>query len=115
MRVSKLKISVKIITATLLCLSGPGYAGPGWTDFSTVEELVPTSRHYYEVRLAVSENPSNCSNERWFYQNYKSPGSDMMYYTLLEGIKSGIKVRVYVTGSCNINSYSEFSSLSIVR
>ena len=89
-------------------------ASAGWTDFVTVAELVPTSRHYYEVRLPVRKNPSGCEDKIWFYQNYGSLGSDKMFNTLLEGIKSGIRLRVYVTGVCNINGYSEFSSVSII-
>lgn len=86
----------------------------GWTDFVSVAELVPTSRHYYEVRLPVMSNPSECKARTWFYQDYDSNGADMMYKTLLEGVKSEIRVRVYVTGRCNINGYAEISSVSII-
>ena len=90
-------------------------AGAGWTEFVTVDELIPTSRHYYEVKLPVEENPSGCKNKTWFYQNYSSRGSDKMFDTLLVGMKSGFRLRVYVTGICNINDYSEFSSVNLIR
>ena len=90
------------------------YASAGWTDYVTVAELVPTSRHYYEVMLPFNENPRGCKNKTWFYQNYDSIGSDKMFAILLEGIKSRIRLRVYVTGICNINSFSEFSSISVI-
>lgn len=90
------------------------HAGSGWTDYVTAAELVPTARHYYEVRLQVAHNPSGCGEKTWFYQDYDSPGSDMMFKTLLEAIKSKIRMRVYVTGKCNLNGYSEISSVSIV-
>lgn len=89
-------------------------ASAGWTDYVTVAELVPTDRHYYEFRLAVKKNPSGCKSKSWFYKNYESRGADKMFAALLEGIKSGIKLRVYVTGNCNINGYSEISSISII-
>jgi hypothetical protein len=91
------------------------YAGAGWTDFVKVAELVPTNRHYYEVRLQVKKNPGGCKEKAWFYQNYESRGSDKMFEILLEGIKDEIQLRVYVTGVCNINGYSEFSSVSVIR
>ena len=97
-----------------LFFSHLAYAGSGWTDYVTAAELVPTARHYYEVRLQVKRNPSACSEKTWFYQDYDSPGSDMMFKTLLEAIKSGIRMRVYVTGKCNLNGYSEISSVSII-
>ena len=105
-----------IITAgvSTLLFSHIVLARAGWTEFVAVAELVPTSRHYYEVRLPVKENPSGCESETWFYQNYDSVGSDKMFNTLLEGLSLEIQLRVYVTGICNTNGYSEFSSVSIV-
>lgn len=103
-----------IVGISTLFFSSFVQAGAGWTDFATVAELVPTARHYYKVKLAVENNPSGCDEKLWFYQNYASPGSDNMFKTLLEGIKSNIRLRVYVTGVCNIDGYSEISSVSIV-
>jgi hypothetical protein len=90
------------------------YASAGWTDYVRIAELVPTSRHYYEFKLPVKNNPSGCKNKNWFYQNYGTRSSEKIFNVLLEGIKSGLKLRVYVTGICNINDYSEISSVSIV-
>jgi hypothetical protein len=90
-------------------------ASSGWTDFVRVAELVPTSKHYYEVRLPVGDNPSGCREKNWFYQNYDSPGSDQMFEVLLKSLTDDIRIRVYVTGVCNINGYAEFSSISVTR
>ena len=98
----------------LLCAAPPALGGAGWTDYVTVTELVPTDRHYYTFRLPVKINPSGCRNEEWFYQNYGSPGADKMFDALLEGIKSRIRLRVDVTGVCNIDGYSEISSIGII-
>ena len=91
------------------------YARAGWTDFVKVAELVPTDRHYYEVRLQVKENPSGCKEKAWFYQNYESRGADKMFSVLLEGIKEEMQLRVYVTGVCNINGYAEISAVSVIQ
>ncbi len=90
-------------------------ASAGWTDYVSVAELVPTGRHYYEVRLPVKKNPSGCDDETWFYRDYSSRGSDKMFDVLFEGIISGVKVRVYVTGICNLEGYSEISAVSVIR
>jgi hypothetical protein len=90
-------------------------AGAGWTDYVGVAELIPTSKHYYELRLPVSENPSGCREDHWFYQNYESLGSEQMFEVLLESVKSGLPVRIYVTGNCNLQGYAEFSSVGIAR
>ena len=90
-------------------------AGAGWTNVVPVAELLPTSRHYYEVRLPVTDNPSGCREKNWFYQNYQSPGSRQMFAILLKGITSDIRLKVYVTGVCNLNGYAEFSAISVTR
>ncbi len=90
-------------------------ANSGWTDYVRIAELVPTSKHYYEVRLPVTDNPSGCREKNWFYQNYDSPGSAQMFDVLLESLTTDIRLRVYVTGVCNLNGYAEFSSIGVIR
>lgn len=109
------QIFLLIIALNSIFFSHFAYAGAGWTDFVKVAELIPTDRHYYEVRLQVRDNPSGCKEKAWFYQNYETRGADKMFSILLEGIKEEIKLRVHVTGVCNINGYAEFSSVSVIR
>lgn len=109
----KTKVSI-IIGACSLFLSNVAHASAGWTDYANVAELIPTSRHYYEFKLPVGKNPAGCKEKTWFYQNYDAMGSDQMFNVLLESIKSQIRVRVYVTGVCNLHGYSEISSVSVV-
>ena len=104
-----------IVTLHALLFSHGAQAKAGWTDYAVVAELVPTGQRYYEFRLPVTENPSGCREETWFYRDYSSSGSEKMFEILFEGIKSGVQVRVYVTGVCNIEGYSEISSVSVIR
>lgn len=105
-----------LLTAIGIILCSPQvHAGAGWTDTVPVAELLPTARHYYEVRLPVTENPSGCREKNWFYQNYQALGSEQMFAVLLEGITSDIRLKVYVTGVCNLNGYAEFSAISVIR
>ena len=69
----KIKVSMVIGVSGLL-FSHFVQAGAGWTEFVTVDELIPTTRHYYEVKLPVKENPSGCKTKTWFYQNSGSRG-----------------------------------------
>lgn len=109
----KRKTSIIIGVVTIL-FSHLAHSGAGWTDYVTVAELIPTSRHYYKFKLPVKKNPSGCKEENWFYQNYNSLGSDKMFNALLEGIKSRLRLRVYVTGICNLDGHSEISSIGII-
>ena len=109
----KSKTSIVIVILAALFSQG-AHSSAGWTDYATVAELIPTARHYYQFRLPVKNNPSGCKEKIWFYQNYDALGSDKMFNSLLEGIKSGLRLRVYVTGVCNMNGYSEISSIGIV-
>ena len=110
---------MKLIRYLLFCtfifvLPPLAQAEAGWTDYVTIAEVVPTGRHYYEVKLYLKENPSGCRNSIWFYQDYRLRGSEKMFDTVLEGLLSGNKVRVYVTGKCNVSGYSEFTAVGIV-
>ena len=103
------------IAVALLCALRAASADPGWTDEVVVSEINPTGLHYYLVRLPVTRNPSDCRDKQWFFQDYDVPGSKQMYATLVESLKSGLRVRLYVTGKCNLDGYSEISSVSLSR
>ncbi len=104
---------VSYILVVLLSMAASSiHAGAGWTKTGNVVELIPTSRHYYEFRLSVS-NTSGCDDKEWYYQNYTTRGATQMFDSLLEALKTGLKVRVYVTGLCNLEGYSEISAVSV--
>ena len=86
-------------------------AAAGWTADVKVNELIPTNRHYYEIKLEVRKNPSGCREKNYFYLNYEARGSDKIFDLLVENIKSELRLQVYVTGVCNTNGYSEISSV----
>lgn len=103
-----------LLTAFVLCVFSVAFASAGWTNFAPVAELRPTSQVRYVVRLKVSENPSGCRNEEFFFQDYTASGSRQMFRALLSAVEYRKDVRVYVTGRCNIDGYSEISAVSIV-
>lgn len=96
-----------IIPVNLLAVSG-------WSDYATVAELTPSSQHRYTVRLQSSDNPSGCRSKDTFYQDYAASGAEQMFSTLLEALVSGKRVRLFVTGRCELNGYAEISSVSIL-
>lgn len=100
--------------AVLLGAPAATFAASGWTEYTSVTELTPTVHGRFLVKLNTAKNPSDCKDEKTFYQDYGMPGSEQMFRTLLEAVTSGKKVRLYVTGGCDLNGYSEISSVSIV-
>ena len=100
-----------IIVLYLLLAGSTVRAEAGWTGDARVIELVPTARHYYEIQLDVARNPSGCREDGWFYLNYEARGSAQMFDLFVESLTSGLRLRVYVTGVCNLNGYSEISAV----
>lgn len=103
-----------VIACSSLFITPVVQAAADWTEYAQVAELVARSQHYYQVKLQLDDNPSGCKNKAWFYQDYATHGSDKMYYTLLEALKSGNRVRLYVTGVCNLDRDAEFTSVGII-
>lgn len=87
-------------------------ADAGWTDYVKVIELIATGRHYYELRLDGAANPSGCRAQDWYYQDYDAPGADKMFELFVDRLQSSLRLKVYVTGVCNINGYAEIAAVS---
>ena len=107
--------SLKHLTILLL-LATPlsAIAESGWTDYTLITELIPGSHQRYIVSLGNAKNPAGCKNKQTFYQDYNASGSSQMFDTLLQATATGNEVRVYVTGKCELNGYSEISSVGIL-
>ena len=90
-----------------------GYTAQGWTNYASIEELTQISHGRFLVKLKVSKNPTRCKNKEMFYRAYRMPGAQYMYVKLEEAVESGKEVRVHVTGRCELNGYSEISSVDI--
>lgn len=99
-----------------LLISAPSIviADSGWTDYATITELIPTSHHRYKVSLGNTKNPGGCKDKQTFYQDYDATGAKQMFDTLLQATATGNKVRVYVSGKCELNGYSEITSVGIL-
>ena len=110
----KIKLRFSSYLFALLSVPITAFAVAGWTDYVPVAELTPTIQGRFLVKLDVSKNPSGCKNKEVFYRDYNIPGAEQMYDALLKAVTSGKKVRVYVTGICDLNGYSEISSVAIV-
>ncbi len=102
-----------IVAISLILFSTQAWGDSGWTSSGAIVELNATTFGRFLVKVDVSSNPSGCRNKQWFYRNYSGTGSDHMFRALLGAVTSGKNVRVYVTGGCDIDGYSEISSASI--
>ena len=111
-----MKLKLRFATCLVALLSVPmtAFAVAGWTDNVPVAELTPTIHGRFLVKLKVSKNPSGCKNKEIFYRDYNIPGAAQMYDALLKAVATGKKVRVFVTGVCDLDGYSEISSVTIL-
>ena len=98
----------------LMLVSVEALSVAGWTSYGKVTELNPTTSGRFLVKLNVTSNPSDCKNKQWFYRDYTGTGADHMFRALLGAVTSGKRVRVYITGRCDLNGYSEISSASMI-
>ena len=106
----------KLLTTIGLLLLTPKLllADAGWTDAASVIELTPGSHGRYLVKLDLSNNHSGCKDKQIFYQDYTDSVAPLIYNTLLQAITHNKKVRMYVTGKCELSGYSEINAASIL-
>jgi hypothetical protein len=100
-----------VISLYAIVLTSLAQADAGWTDYVTVSELIPTGRLYYEVELKGSKNVSGCREQDWYYLNYGAQGTDKMFDLFVDSMQSGLHLRVYVSGLCNLNGYAEITAV----
>jgi len=110
----KNKLRFLACLGTSLLMPMTAFAASGWTENVPVAELTPTNQERFLVKLHISKNPAGCKNKEMFYLEYGASGSEQMFHTLLEAVVSEKNVRVYVTGKCELNGYSEISAVSII-
>lgn len=111
---------MKPILHVLMALSGivagPVVAGvAGWTEPAGVVALEAADQGRFIVQLNVAKNASGCRDPSWFYADYGFTGSALMYQTLLDAFLHERKVRLYVTGVCDLKGYSGISAARIQR
>jgi len=110
----KRRLRYFVTLAALLLIPLTTIATSGWTNYVPVAELTPSMHGRYLIKLKAPKNPSGCKNKDTFYHDYETPGSEPIFRIVLEALTSGKKIRVYVTGKCELNGYSEISSVSII-
>lgn len=98
----------------LLLLSPLARADAGWTGPGRVAEIGPEIGRFV-FRLETGENPSDCRDKAWFYVDYTGLGAELMFHALLRSIVADKQVQVFVTGRCDLNQYSEVSTLRLHR
>lgn len=87
----------------------------GWTEPASVVALEAGDLARFIVKLDVEKNASGCRDPNGFYGDYGRNGSELMYQTLLEALLHERRVKVYVTGVCDLNGYSGISAVRIQR
>jgi len=102
-----------MLIAALLIASG-AWADAGWTDRARVAELQATIHGRFLLRLEGPDNPSGCRRGEWFYRDQRGPGSQQMFRLLLSAAERRSQVRVYVTGVCDLDGFSEISRVTLL-
>lgn len=92
---------------------GAAIADSGWTMPGRVLELTVETPARFELRLDVESNPSRCRQAQQFYRGTLDAASSRMFDLLLAAYRDGRAVRVYVTGSCDINGFAEISKVGV--
>ncbi len=87
-------------------------AAAGWTSYGEVTELQVTEFGRILVRLKLKSTPTDCRDKQWYFRD-QIVGSELMYRLLLEAASTGRRVRVYATGRCDLNQYSEISRVGM--
>jgi hypothetical protein len=100
-----------ILSGLVAATAGAGVAG--WTAPAAVVALEAGELARFIVKLDVEKNASGCRDPNGFYADYGRSGSELMYRTLLEAMLHERRVKVYVTGVCDINGYSGISAVRI--
>jgi hypothetical protein len=88
-------------------------AKSGWTESGYLDEIEATGLGKFIVRGTLADNPSGCRNETGYYLDYSTNGAEQIYSLLLQSIATGNRVKLHVTGSCELNGLSEINSASI--
>ena len=92
-----------VLILSFVFSSGTSYAdGPGWTEYSEVEEIAAVVNGGVNIRL--SPELSDCQPLSGYSQNYASvypdhPGLSLFQSNLLAAMMSGQQVRLYLTDS----------------
>lgn len=108
----------RLRTALLLVLTviaPKASAEAGWTDEGTVQSLNPTGKGRFIVEIQLKDNPSGCRNPATFYRDYGRPGTTYMFDVMKEALIHKKRVKVYVTGRCDLHKYSEIDSVILLR
>lgn len=95
----------------LLMACVPSVYASGWTKSAKIIELTASTQQVFIVRMALDKN--NCKSKDSFYLDYSSPGSELIYRSLLEALLKDRTVELYTNGVCELNGYEGFSAVRL--
>lgn len=99
----------------LLCaLSNSALSDAGWTAKGEILALSATSFSKIVIRGNFPENISGCRDKERFYFDFGRPGTRFIYDLLLTAVASDKRIKLRVTGNCELKGMSEISEASIL-
>lgn len=108
--------SLRTLVFLLIAMPATADAGvAGWTDPAAVIALEAGDQGRFLVQLDVAKNASGCRDPNWFYVDYGRDGHALMYQTFLDAYIHERRLKVYVTGVCDLKGYSAVSAVRLQR
>jgi hypothetical protein len=106
---------VSWLAVLIVGLSPNVWAGvSGWTVPVAIVALEANQQGRFTLRLNLEKSASGCRSPDGFYADYGRAGSELMYRTTLDALLHARRVQLFVTGACDLDGYSEISSVRIL-
>lgn len=106
---------LKILAAAIMLLgsSSSAYSEAEWTNSGYIQEVQATTSGVLVVRGKMGGNPSGCKDGDSYYADYSTKGTEKIFSLLLQSIAARNRVKLFVTGRCDLNGMSEISAAAI--
>lgn len=86
----------------------------GWTPVTRVTALEPTTHGRLLFQLRTEKSTSGCRSKDWYFVDYTGTGPRLMFHVLKDALLMEKPVKVFVTGRCDLDGYSEISAARLL-
>lgn len=107
--------NIKILATTIMLFGSisSAYSEAEWTNSGYIQEVQATTSGVLVVRGKLGGNPSGCKDGDSYYADFSMKGTEKIFFLLLQSIATRNRVKLFVTGRCDLNGMSEISAALI--